>query len=173
MDWTRTIFETIDLRSFSNLWFWVVLAAMWSLASLRVLGIPVDMIVRARRAGGEAADDLGILATVAIGRRLRLARASGPLLVGLAAFVLTLLSLLATLYRIEAAQAGLLLLVPLTIVNALGLRAAQRIEAAGYDAPDLAIRLGHHRSLVQGIGLISIFLTALWGMWHNLTHGVL
>ena len=46
--------EIIDLRSFSNLWFWIALAVMWSSTSHWVLGIPHDMIQRAKREGGQA-----------------------------------------------------------------------------------------------------------------------
>ena len=50
-------FEVIDIRSFSNLWFWMVLAVMWSSASHRVIGIPYDMIQNAKRHGGQAERD--------------------------------------------------------------------------------------------------------------------
>ena len=29
MDLADTIFEVIDMRSFSNLWFWIALAVVW------------------------------------------------------------------------------------------------------------------------------------------------
>ena len=54
-------FEVIDIRSFSNLWFWMVLAVMWSSASHRVIGIPYDMIQNAKRHGGQAERDLEAL----------------------------------------------------------------------------------------------------------------
>ena len=52
MDFTQTLLDVIDFRSFSNLWFWIVLAVAWSTASHWVLGIPFDMVMRARRHGG-------------------------------------------------------------------------------------------------------------------------
>ena len=58
MDWYQTLFEMIDMRSFSNLWFWIALAVMWSTASHWVLGVPFDMVLRARRHGEEAQADL-------------------------------------------------------------------------------------------------------------------
>ncbi len=44
--------------SFSNLWYWIALAVMWSSTSHWVLGVPYDMIQRARREGGQAEADL-------------------------------------------------------------------------------------------------------------------
>ncbi|MCU0909379.1 MAG: component of SufBCD complex, partial [Rhodobacteraceae bacterium] len=32
MDWYLTVFEVIDMRSFSNLWYWIGLAVLWSSA---------------------------------------------------------------------------------------------------------------------------------------------
>ncbi len=29
MDWYATVFELIDMRSFSNLWYWIALAVVW------------------------------------------------------------------------------------------------------------------------------------------------
>ena len=47
LDWYQSIFELIDMRSFSNLWYWIALAVMWSTASHWVLGVPWDMVIRA------------------------------------------------------------------------------------------------------------------------------
>ena len=58
MDWYQTIFELIDMRSFSNLWYWIVLAVLWSSVSHWVLGVPFDMVQRAKRHGGKSLDDL-------------------------------------------------------------------------------------------------------------------
>ena len=43
---------------------WIVLAVAWSSASHWVLGVPFDMVMRARRQGGQAAADLEDLARI-------------------------------------------------------------------------------------------------------------
>ena len=53
MDWYDTVFEVIDMRSFSNLWYWIGLAVLWSSVSHWVLGVPYDSILRAKRATEE------------------------------------------------------------------------------------------------------------------------
>ena len=167
----RTIFGLIDPRSFSSLWFWIALAVMWSSASHWVIGVPFDMVVRARREGGDAAVDMATIAAINVRRILDVARGAGPWLIGLAAFSLTLLGLLGFAYGIEFAQACFLLLLPMIAVGALSIRTAAAIErtGAGDDGwADLAGMLGRHRLLVQGIGVVSIFVTAMWGMWQNL-----
>ena len=34
-------------------------------------------------------------------------------------------------------------------------------------------KLQLHRFIVQAIGMVSIFITAFWGMWQNMAHGVI
>jgi hypothetical protein len=66
----ETIFELIDMRSFSNLWFWIALAVVWSTASHWVLGVPYDMVLRARRVDGLAEVDLEDMVRININRIL-------------------------------------------------------------------------------------------------------
>lgn len=83
MDWYQTLFEMIDMRSFSNLWFWIALAVMWSTASHWVLGVPFDMVLRARRYGGEAQADLEDIVRINVNRLLYISQVSGLWLLGL------------------------------------------------------------------------------------------
>ena len=71
------IFEVIDMRSFSNLWFWIALAVVWSSASHWVLGVPFDMVHRARRHGGQAQIDLDDLARINANRLLHMLEDAG------------------------------------------------------------------------------------------------
>ncbi len=171
MDWYQSIFELIDMRSFSNLWFWIALAVLWSTASHWVLGVPWDMVIRARRHGGQYAEDLEDLVRIYTNRLLYIARISGLWLLGFACFFLTLLGLLGFIYGYEFAQAVFLLLFPMTLVGALSLNTARLIQDNHDSGEQLYRRLMTHRILTQTIGMISIFVTALWGMFQNLTLG--
>lgn len=168
MDFTGTLFDVIDARSFSSLWFWIVLAAVWSSASHWVLGVPYDMVIRARRQGGQAAADLEDLVRIKVGRLLHVAGRAGLALPALAAFVLTALAVLAFWYGVEFAQALVLLAAPMTLVAALSLSLARRIAASWPLGDDLARLLGRHRFWVQAIGFVSIFVTAMYGTYQNL-----
>jgi hypothetical protein len=173
VDWYASIFELIDMRSFSNLWFWIALAVVWSSASHWVLGVPYDMVLRARRKPGQATADLEALTRVNIARMLYIGEVAGLWLLGIGCFILSTLAVLGFAYDVEFAQALFLLGFPMSIVWLLGLRTARRIvdEAAEGDA--LCAHLHRHRVVTQVIGTISIFVTALWGMYQNLTIGVL
>ncbi len=167
VDWYKTIFELIDLRSFSNLWFWIALAVMWSTTSHWVLGVPFDMVARARK-DPDTAQDLHDLVGINIRRLLYVARVSGVWIIAIGAFVFTVLIILGLYYRVEFAQAVFLLLAPLTIVGAISLAAARQIATTELEGEELYRCLSRHRIKVQAIGMVSIFITSLWGMWQNM-----
>ncbi|MGP3696441.1 component of SufBCD complex [Rhodobacter sp. NSM] len=171
MDFHARISEVIDLRSFSNLWFWLALAVMWSTTSHWVMGVPWDLVQRARRTGGPAGEDVHQLARIYAGRLRHIGSSSGLWIVGGAAFVLTMLGLLGFRYGIEFAQAVFCLALPMMVVAGMSLRTAVRIEPL--EGQDLYRALAAHRMRVQALGVVSIFLTAMWGMYQNLRIGVL
>lgn len=171
MEWYAIVFEVIDMRSFSNLWFWIALAVLWSTASHWVLGVPYDLVLRARRRGGEAAEDVHLLVGVYTRRLLHVAEVSGIWLVAALCFALTMLAMLGFWYRLEFAQALFCLALPMALVGVLSLRAARRIAAGGLHGETLYRALARHRLGVQALGMLSIFVTAMWGMYQNLNLG--
>lgn len=171
LDWYETVFEMIDMRSFSNLWYWIALAVVWSASSHYVLGVPYDMISRARRQGGAAEEDLRDLVRVNVNRLIYIASVAGLWLVGLAFFVLTALAVLGFAYGVEFAQAVFLLAFPMSLVFALSVRTARAIRDA--DGAGLHAMLQRHRLHIQIVGMLAIFVTAFWGMYQNLSVSVL
>jgi ABC-type protease/lipase transport system fused ATPase/permease subunit len=162
------IFDLIDLRSFSNLWYWIALAVLWSTTSHWVLGVPFDLVTKARRNGGQAEQDLHDLVGINVRRMLYIASVAGMWLIGIVAFVFTVLLVLGFIYGSEFAQAVFLLVVPMAIVGALSLSTAQQISVQGMEGENLYRKLTRHRIKVQAIGMVSIFVTSLWGMWQNM-----
>ncbi|SDE11089.1 component of SufBCD complex [Limimaricola pyoseonensis] len=169
MDLTKTLFEVIDMRSFSNLWFWIMLAVIWSTASHWVLGVPFDMVARARRFGGQAETDLHDMVRINVNRMLHVAHVAGTVLLAALTFVLSSLVVLGFWYWVEFAQAVALIAVPMSLVGALSLRLARRIAAEAPQGDALRRRLARHRFATQAIGMVSIFVTAMFGMYRNLT----
>ena len=173
LDWYQSALSLIDMRSFSNLWYWVGLAVMWSSLSHYILGVPFDMVQRARRQKGEAMADLEVMVDVQVRRQLNILHAGGVWVVTFWAAMLTTLVILGFGYRIEVAQALALMLLPMTGVFALGFRLARKLEIEAPRGEALTRRLVWHRLTIQVIGLISILITALWGMWYTLSLSVL
>jgi len=169
VDWTKTLFDVINLHSFSSLWFWIVLAVVWSSASHYVLGVPYDMVLRARRHGGQAQTDLEDMVRISMNRLLYISRVSGMWLLGFLAFVLTMLLTLAFWYDVEFAQAVVLIALPMSLVGAMSISTARRIAAEQPQGEALFRRLTRHRLWTQVIGMFSIFVTAMYGMYQNLS----
>ncbi len=173
MDWYNLIFELIDMRSFSNLWYWIVLAVLWSTASHWVLGVPFDMISRAKRHGAQAQDDLEAMVRINTGRMLYIARTAGLWLVATLCFALTMLGVLGFGFDVEFAQAVFCLLMPFSLLMLLSLRTSLMIEAGENQGAALHRRLAIHRVSTQFLGMIAIFVTSLYGMYQNMHIGVL
>lgn len=161
------------MRSFSNLWFWIVLAVMWSLASYWVLGVPFDMIQQARREGGQVQQDMEDLVRIKTGRLLMLVERSGAVGVALLCFWGSGLALLGFYYDVEFAQALFLLLAPLMLVTWQSVRVSRRLRDEVGDAETLHRTLIRHRRMTQVIGMLSICVTALYGTWQNVNLSIL
>jgi hypothetical protein len=173
VDVLDTALEVIDMRSFSNLWYWIALATLWSSVSHWVLGVPHDMIQRARREGGQAQADVEDLVRININRLLHVVDKGAWMMVGTAAFWLTSFLVLAFWYDIEFAQALILLMGPMILVVWVSVRSSRRIVAEGGTGEALFHRLTVHRRIVQVIGMVSIAVTAFYGTWQNISVSIL
>jgi hypothetical protein len=169
VNWYQMVFSLIDMRSFSNLWYWIALGVIWSSASHWVLGVPYDMVYRARRDGGQSLDDVETMVRINVDRMLHASRNNGPALIGVTSFLATVLGLLGFYYRVEFAQAVTMIFVPLVVLAYLSLRTSVKIEAGEGRGDALFRRLGRHRLSVQVLGMVSMFVTAMYGMWVNIT----
>lgn len=171
MDILDLITEVIDLRSFSNLWYWIVLAILWSSMSHWTIGVPYHLVTQARRGNAQAAEDMMVLTRMNAERMVHYAEVSGALATGFAFFLLTGLAVVGFGYGVEFCQAIFLLICPGLMVLALAVWTSRRLKAADYvDVPRF---LRQHRTIVQGLGVIFIFATAFWGMYQNINVGPL
>lgn len=174
MDWYESVFELIDMRSFSNLWFWIALAVLWSSISYWVLGVPWDMIQRARKEEtGQAVEDVVDLVRINVNRILHIIEESGLLITGFVCFALTVMFLLGFMFYNEFAQALFLLGFPTSLVGLLSISTARKIRRDEPLGEPLYKLLARHRVYTQIIGMVSIFVTAIWGMLQNMTASVL
>jgi len=108
-----------------------------------------------------------------VNRLLFIAQVSGLWILGFACFGLTMLVLLGFVYAMEFAQAVFLLAFPLSLIGALSLSTARLIQSESATGERLRKRLTRHRLYTQIIGMVSIFITAIWGMYQNVALGPL
>lgn len=171
MDFYLAVFELIDLRSFSNLWFWIMLAVIWSALSHFVIGVPYDIVARASRYGGQAEADMMDLVRINSNRFTYIADVAGSWLIGLTFFMLTGLFVLGFVYNAEICQALFLIITPMSLVFGLSVFTSRRIVGLTPDQTRKMMR--KHRILTQLLGVLSILVTSMWGMYVNLSIGVL
>ncbi|MEM8539004.1 MAG: component of SufBCD complex [Pseudomonadota bacterium] len=169
MDFTQAIVQFIELRTFSNVWYWLVVAVTWAMASHWLIGVPFDMLFRARRAQGPAMDDLHVIVELQVRRITYFDDLVGPFVIAFGAFFVSGVGMLGFFYGIEIAQGAFVLLAPLSFIGLINLRLAQKLRAAPLVGPDLVRHLFKVRLWTQMIGALALFFTAIYGMYFNLT----
>lgn len=169
MNWNDAIFQVISLHTFSNVWYWLAVAVSWASASHWILGVPFDMIFRAQRYGDQAAIDLEQIVAINVRRLKSITDVAGLGLIGIAAFFLTGLAWGGFFYGFELAQGVFLLAFPMTIVVVMNFSLSHRFSIAQPTGEELAGALIRLRFWIQAIAMTSIFLTAMYGMYHNIS----
>ena len=106
-------------------------------------------------------------------RILYIAHVSGLWILGMSCALLTGLAMLGFVYGLEFCQALFLLGFPLSLVGGLSIETSARIQGHQLTGEPLRARLKRHRLYVQLIGVVAIFVTAMWGMYQNMNIGVL
>ena len=155
--------EMISTRSFSSLWYWIVVELFWMLTTRQAMGLPQDMIQRAY-SGGDALDDLQILARLQAQRLVRMWRKWQVVLVAFGALMLTLLTVMGFWYGVELAQAVWFLAVPVVAITALSLQAAGRV-LGNYGQGNALLRLMYYlRFKLQLLSIAFVFTTVVFAM---------
>jgi hypothetical protein len=106
-------------------------------------------------------------------RILHIGHVSGLWLLAFGCAMLTTLVMLGFWYDVEFAQALFLLAFPLSLIALLSFRTATKIKVGGAKGDALQRTLTRHRIITQVIGMLSVFVTAMWGMYQNLAVGPL
>lgn len=168
MDWTETIVRVIDLRTFSNIWYWLTVAVSWAVASHWLIGVPFDLLYRARKADPAHIADLEAITDVNVRRFTGLVDLAGPYLLGALIFMLTIIGMSGFYYGLELGQGLFILAAPLTVIMLMNIAVARDLRTHPLRGADLVRRLFRLRLWTQAIGMIAIFFTAMYGMWFNL-----
>ena len=173
MDWYATVFEIIEMRSFSNLWYWIGLAVLWSTASHWVIGVPFDMVLQARRHGGQAETDLEDMVRIMCNRLLYITGLLGLFILAFACAVNTMLFMLGFFYGNEFSQALFFFVFPMSFLFLLSSHTARVITREKAKGALMHKRLARHRLYTQMTGVLFVFVTAMWGMYQNIAVGPL
>jgi hypothetical protein len=117
------LLRIIAFAGFDSLWYWVLHVVVWTLVCYRTLGVPLDMLLRARHEPG-AAERVALLARLSAERIVGIHDLAGAPIAAAAGFLLAALAALGFLSGLEGAQAAFALLLPLAAVAYSKLRLA-------------------------------------------------
>lgn len=176
------VISFLDSRSFGTIWFWLALIGMWSAAGRSVLGVPSEVLARARRAQIDGEPEAPAVITLLDWLSLTLPRwrlgpKEGAVFLAVSSFLLSSLAILGFGYGLEMAQALTLLLLPFMALFWMRVRLARRLASllsSGQDgtrpiagiAAEAVRRMQTHRWLVTALSIVAVAATALWGtLW--------
>jgi hypothetical protein len=160
------VFAFLSFVSFYSIWYWVLTVVVWTLACHRTLGVPYDMVLRARRLP-EVAEDVDRLAAIHAERVAHIYRRSGAVLAGVGGFALAALATLGFGSWNEAAQATFVLLLPLSGVGFATGRLALALRGSADRGEALRRRLSRRRFWNQVIAILAIFAAAALALLHH------
>ena len=169
MDWTLALARFIDMQTFVSVWYWMAVIVTWSVASNWLIGVPFDMLFRARKIGEVEVADLEALVDINVRRIVAINDMFATAFAGLIAFILSALAVMSFVYGIELAQGILLLAAPLTVIITMNMRLAHQLHATPLHGRDLVRKLFRVRLWTQVIGMIALFFTAMYGMYQAIS----
>ncbi|RMC36532.1 hypothetical protein [Paracoccus alkanivorans] len=175
----------LDSRSFGTIWYWLAVIGMWSSSGRKIIGVPVEVLLRARHALSRDETDgpamVALLNWLSLTLpRWRLGHREAVVILAATGFLMTSLAGLGFGYDLEMAQALTLLLLPFVILFWMRVRLARRLmpllqdEHAERQLPAVAAEvvrcMNWHRRLVTLLSILAVAITALWGVLWSLMH---
>ena len=101
-------------------------------------------------------------------RLIYISNGSGLWLSAFGCFLLTGLAIMGFFYWVELAQAFFFLAFPMSLIGLLNVSTARRLHAGHSAGEELHKLLNRHGMFTKIIGMVSILVTALWGMFWNI-----
>lgn len=164
-----SLFDGMRTNSFDSVWYWGLVALIWTLSGNRVMGAPLDMVQRMPY-DPQAAQEVRVLARVAAHRTDDAVAGHAPLFGGALAFGLTSLILWGFFYGVLFAQALFFLLAPLCIMGVMRVRTAQVFLTTQPKGDTLYQFLMHQRWRKQVIMIAWLIAVSLWGGVQSVLH---
>jgi hypothetical protein len=153
------LFQFFAAASFQSLWYWVLHVVVWTLACYRTLGVPHDMLIRARR-DPEAAERVDVLARLACERIGGIYDVLGVPLAALAGFLVAGVFALGFLSGVETAQAAFAIMLPFAVITYSKLRLALAVRRKRMAGPELVLALARRRIWHQFFSVVAMLSAA-------------
>ena len=176
----------LDSRSFGTVWYWLMVIGLWSFTGRAIIGVPVEVLGRARTALADGKADAPVVLHLLdwlslVLPRWQLGGREGAVLLAVTGFGLTSLAIMGIGYGLELALAAFLLLLPLAILFWMRVLLARRLmpllaaaEQGTRPVPEAAAeavrRMVIHRRLVTLLSMLAVAITAIWGALWSVIH---
>lgn len=176
----------LDSRSFGTIWYWLVVIFTWSLTGRSVIGVPTEIVTRARAALADGQQDAPVVLHLLdwlslVLPRWQIGAREGAVFLALTGFLLSSLAIMGIGYALELALASFLLLLPFAILFWMRVLLARRLmpllKAAEQGAQPIADaaaevvrRMVIHRRLVTALSMAAVAVTAIWGALWSVVH---
>jgi hypothetical protein len=154
-----SLLRIIASAGFDSLWYWVLHVVVWTLVCYRTLGVPHDMLLRARH-DPAVAERIALLAGLSAERIAGIHDLAGTAVAALAGFVLAALAALGFLTGLEGAQAAFVLLLPLAAITYSKLRLAVFLRGRKTPILHLVVMLSRRRFWHQTIAVAAMLAAA-------------
>lgn len=162
----------IALNTFTSVWYWLAVIITWAVASNWLIGVPFDVLFRARKCAPQPLADLEGLVDINVRRIVTTNTTFGVVFTALIGFALTVLGVLSFVYQLELAQGVFILAAPLTLIVMINMRLAHQLHRVPLYGADLVRRLFVVRIWTQIVAMISMFFTAMYGMYMAISASV-
>lgn len=175
-----SLWAVLDTRAFSSIWYWLLLAGIWSWLGRGALGIPSDLLRELRRmpAGSQAHERATheLLTWISlVTPRWRVAPRDGLVLIAGGSCAVSALATAGFLFGAPLAQALALLIGPLLLLALMRVRLAARLAASlrgaqsgqvppAAAAADAASALMMHQRATMMLSIVAVAGSAIWGM---------
>ncbi|WP_424926584.1 hypothetical protein [Amaricoccus tamworthensis] len=146
---------------FINLWYWVLTVLIWTVVTHRTIGVPYDMILRAKRSP-EVSKQVDFLAHVHSRRITALHRSAGTLFALFVGFMLSGMFVLGFMWRVEVATAAFLLLFPLTGIGYSTIQTSLSIQERDFRGATLIKILARRRFWHQVVAVVSMLFALVF-----------
>jgi hypothetical protein len=160
------LYQSFAAAGFQSVWYWVLHVVVWTVACYRTLGVPHDMLLRARRMP-EIADRVNTLAHLSSERMGGIYDGAGVPLAAAAGFLLATVAALGFVNGLEVAQAALMILLPLALIGYSKLRLALYIRRSRIRGARLVVLLARRRFGHQLLAILAMLAATVLALAHR------
>ncbi len=157
--------EIMTANGFDSPWYWLLVAVVWVRAIQWTFGIPREMMRAAQRGDEQAKTDALALMDIHIRITTRDFNQFGTVLVLLTCFVLASFATMGFWNDVPVLQGVFFVAFPITLLGAMGVKLAYRIQQHPVDWEELCRIYRKQRWIKVALAILFIFTSMLWALF--------